>query len=219
MSDGIEQPILPESDEELQEFALRLYRENKKLHEENQQHKYAYKIKSREYERKSSEYEEKTRELKAKSQELETKYEIKVQEYLELHEKYELLRHAFFGRSSEKWPVDDRLQASLFNEAEIASDEQGAERAESQEIISYTRKKRGKRKPLPAALPREEIIHDIGEEEKLCGCGAQLVQIGEEVSEKLEVIPAQMKVIRHVRPKYACHECEGSGDEENPAVK
>src|SRR6056297_3754885 len=106
MSDEADQPILPESSEELREFALRQYRENQKLREENRQQKTAYQQKSQQY-------------------------KIKSQEYLELHEKYELLRHAYFGRSSEKWPVEDKLQASLFNEAEIASDEQGAERTES----------------------------------------------------------------------------------------
>lgn len=194
MSDEADQPILPESSEELREFALRQYRENQKLREENRQQKDAYQQKSHQY-------------------------EIKSQEYLELHEKYELLRHAYFGRASEKWPAEDKLQASLFNEAEVAADELEDEEAECQQINGYARRKRGKRKPFPDTLPREEIVHDISEEEKLCACGAELVKIGEEVSEKLEIIPAQLKVIRHVRPKYACHECEGSGDEDAPSVK
>jgi transposase len=146
-------------------------------------------------------------------------YQIKSQEYLELHEKYELLRHAYFGRSSEKWSAEDKLQASLFNEAEVAADEPEGGEEECQQVPGYARKKRGKRKPFPDALLREEIVDDISEEEKICACGSRLVKIGEEVSEKLEIIPAQIKVIRHVRPKYACHECEGSADEEKPAVK
>jgi transposase len=208
MSDEADQPILPESSEELREFALRQYRENQKLREENRQQKNAYQQKSQQYEKKSREYEAKTEAL-----------ESKVQEYLELHEKYEILRQAFFGRSSEKWPAEDKLQASLFNEAEVAADEPADEEAECQQIHGYTRKKRGKRKPFPETLPREEIVHDISEEEKVCACGAELVKIGEEVSEKLEIIPAQIKVIRHVRPKYACHACEGSGDEDAPSVR
>jgi transposase len=58
-------------------------------------------------------------------------------------------------------------------------------------------------------LPREEVLHDIPEQEKICGCGQRLVRIGEETSEQVEIIPQQIKVIRHVRPKYACKNCEG----------
>jgi transposase len=54
-----------------------------------------------------------------------------------------------------------------------------------------------------------EVIHDLGEEEKACGCGAQMSRMGEEVSEKLDIIPAKMQVIRHIRYKYACKSCEG----------
>ena len=63
------------------------------------------------------------------------------------------------------------------------------------------------------------MIIDIPEEHKHCGCGAELVRIDEESSEKLDVIPPQLRVIRTVRPIYACHVCEGSGDEGRPAVR
>jgi len=75
-------------------------------------------------------------------------------------------------------------------------------------VEKHTRKKTG-RKPLPDNLPREEVVHDIPEEEKVCACGCQLTRIGEEVSEQLHVEPAKFKVIRHIRPKYACRACEG----------
>ena len=58
-------------------------------------------------------------------------------------------------------------------------------------------------------LLREEVVHDIAESEKICSCGAPLVRIGEETSEQLDIVPIQLKVIRHVRPKYACKKCEG----------
>ena len=62
------------------------------------------------------------------------------------------------------------------------------------------------RKPLPAHLPRETVVH---EPEILCGCtDPRLVRMGEDVTEVLEKIPARHKVIRHVRPKYACRCCE-----------
>lgn len=147
-------------------------------------------------------------------------YEEKVEEYQVLEEKYRILRHTIFGRSSEKRIIEDKSQGRLFNEAELAVDEEASgEEEKLEEIRSYKRKVRGKRKPIPAEIPREEVVHDIGEEEKICGCGERLVRIGEETSEKLEIIPAQVKVIRHVRPKYACRVCEGSGDEERSAVR
>ena len=62
---------------------------------------------------------------------------------------------------------------------------------------------------LPENLPRIEEVHDIAEEEKVCGCGSMLSRIGEEVTEELDIVPRQCRVIRHIRPKYACRQCEG----------
>ncbi len=84
------------------------------------------------------------------------------------------------------------------------------------EVPAHTRAKRG-RKPLPDHLPRIEIIHDLPEEQKVCSCGACLKRIGEEVSEKLDYVPAVMRVERHIRPKYACPACDGA--EGMPAVR
>lgn len=53
------------------------------------------------------------------------------------------------------------------------------------------------------------MVHDLREEEKVCSCGAALSRIGEESSEKLDIIPAKMRVIKHVRYKYACKQCDG----------
>ena len=138
---------------------------------------------------------------------------------LEYFEELQLLRRRLFGRSAERMAEEDRRQLWLFNEAElIASEERKADREEQIAVRSYTRRKRG-RKPLPADLPRVVQVHDIAEEEKICGCGEELSQIGEESCEELEIIPARVQVRRHVRPKYACGSCEGSGDEEKPAVR
>ncbi|MBL0378193.1 MAG: IS66 family transposase zinc-finger binding domain-containing protein [Desulfofustis sp. PB-SRB1] len=79
---------------------------------------------------------------------------------------------------------------------------------ETIEVPAHTRTKRG-RKPLPEELPRVELVHDIDEADKQCGCGAPLSKIGEDVCEKLDIIPAVIRVIRHVRPKYGCRQCEG----------
>ena len=61
------------------------------------------------------------------------------------------------------------------------------------------------RRPLPAALPREIVVHATA---CACpGCGGELRHIGEDVAEQLEFIPEHFKVIRHVRPKFACGKC------------
>ena len=73
--------------------------------------------------------------------------------------------------------------------------------------VTYTRGK-PKRSTLPDNLPREVIEHDIPEHEKQCTCGCLKQRIGEDVTEQLDVIPAQLKIIQHVRPKYACNRCD-----------
>ncbi len=117
-------------------------------------------------------------------------------------EQLRLARHKRFGASSEK----RAYQAELFNEAEALSDQ--AEGEEHEEITYRRAKRKPGRRPLPAHLPREEIIHDLADSEKICACGQPLHCIGEERSEKLDIIPAKARVIVHVRPKYACRGCE-----------
>jgi len=146
------------------------------------------------------------------------------------HDNTELLKHVeilreevawfkekLFGRSSEKLSVGELEQIRLFDEAEAAVAQREAE--ELLQLVPAHVRRRPVRRPLPASLPREEVLIDIPEAEKHCGCGHELVRIGEESSEKLDVIPPQVRVIRTIRPKYACHHCEGSGDEERPAVR
>lgn len=62
------------------------------------------------------------------------------------------------------------------------------------------------RKPLPAHLPRETVVH--APEDKCPDCGTALQRIGEDVSEMLEIVPARFKVIRQVRPKLSCKCCQ-----------
>lgn len=123
--------------------------------------------------------------------------------YQYLEEQFRIAQHKQFGKSTEGHPG----QGELFNEAE----ELVVEAETAEETISYTRKK-PTRKPLPKDLPREVIVHDISDEEKNCDCCAgELHRIGEDKSEKLQFIPAQVKVIEHVRPTYACRTCEKDG--------
>ena len=62
--------------------------------------------------------------------------------------------------------------------------------------------------PLPDYLPRVRIEHDLPEAEKTCACGCGLTRIGEDTSEQLDIVPAQVRVLQHVRLKYACKACE-----------
>ena len=124
------------------------------------------------------------------------------------------LRAQLFGRKSEKLrPEGGPEPLPLFDmpEPEVR------EEAESIPVEAHQRRKGG-RKPLPEELPRVEIVHDLAAEEKVCGCGQELSRIGEEVSEQLDIVPAKIQVLRHIRPKYACKACEGVEDD-GPAVK
>jgi len=135
-----------------------------------------------------------------------------------LKEQIKYLQNQLFGRKSEKTPVEpEQIQLSLFNppEATFPIGDQ-LEQDEEIEIQAHKRKKRG-RKPIPENLPRIEVVHDVDEADKICDCGCLKDCIGEEVSEQLDIIPAQIQVIKHVRPKYACKNCEGV-ESEGPTV-
>jgi hypothetical protein len=139
-----------------------------------------------------------------------------VQEYIHalerknliLKERLDLLLYKRFVRTAEQFT--DKGQSELFNETERVS-EKPEEEHETEEIKAYTRKKAG-RKAIDPSLPRVEKIIDIREEEKTCACGAKLVKIGEETNETLHIIPQKIYVEKTVRIKYACPECEGTGD-------
>ena len=124
------------------------------------------------------------------------------------------LRAQLFGRKSEEIRPEGGPQPQpLFDMPEPEVREEG----EAIEVPAHQRRKSG-RKPLPEELPRVEVMHDIAAADKVCGCGRELSRIGEEVSEQLDIIPAKIQVIRHIRPKYACRNCEGV-EADGPAVK
>jgi transposase len=126
--------------------------------------------------------------------------------YQNILEQFRLAQQRQFGKSGEA-----ANQFGLFNEGEEIDTAAATEAEPDTETITYTRQK-PKRKPLPEHLPRETVIHDI--EDKACNCcGHDLHRIGEETSEQLEFIPAQVKVIEHIRPKYSCRYCEQQGTE------
>lgn len=140
-------------------------------------------------------------------------------QYILLEEQFRLLKNTIYGRKSEKYVPDDTTpQISLFNEPEeVVETSASQEKAEVVSVTSYKRAKGGRR-PLPPELPRVEVIHDLSESEKICACSNELRRIGSEVSEKLDIVPAKIQVIKNIRYKYACDVCEGV-ESEDGAVK
>ena len=142
----------------------------------------------------------------------------KNQKIEQLEEEIRLLRLALFAPKSEKKKDDGPSpQLPLFDMPENPPAEN--DETEEEEIIvpAHARKKKG-RTAIPDHIERIDVIHDIPEKDKVCACGCQLTRIGEEVAEKLDIIPAKMRVIRNIRPKYACKNCEGITDEEATSV-
>lgn len=130
-----------------------------------------------------------------------------------LKERVDLLIAQLYGKKSEKHPsIPHPDQLSYLDEP---AGEPSLEASLDTVVVPAHTRKRSGRKPLPEALPRVEIIHDVPEEEKQCACGSTLSRIGEETSEQLNYIPAKLEVIRHIRPKYACKTCEGTASEDH----
>ena len=126
-----------------------------------------------------------------------------------LKERLNAFMRKFFAAKSEARGSEQK--DLLFNEIEaLAPVPVPAEVApeDTVEVPAHRRAKRG-RKPLDPALPREVIRHELSEVERICpNDGAQLEEIGVEASEQLDVVPAQVRVIRHERVKYACPCCD-----------
>ena len=135
----------------------------------------------------------------------ENKIQLLEKENSELRDKIQKLLHERYGKKSEKVPEET---LPVIDEP-VVTEQEAAEIQKTEEeitVASYTRGK-PKRKPIPKEYPRETIIHDLTEEQKICSCGCNLHCSGEETTEKLDYIPAKIKVIVHIRKKYACRGC------------
>ena len=118
----------------------------------------------------------------------------------------ELQRHRF-GRRAETLPEGQLLLALEDIEQGEAETAAEAEAKSPPVRAEATRKRRANRGALPEHLPRVETIVDV--ESKTCPCcRGELHRIGEDVSERLDVVPAQFRVLVVRRPKYACRACE-----------
>jgi transposase len=122
------------------------------------------------------------------------------------------LRHERFGQSSERGALLEQLELQLADLEEDASQAEAARMVtaaatgEKITVQSFERR-RPARRPLPEHLPRERIVYPVPAACPCCG-GGTLRKIGEDVTETLELIPRQWKVVQHVREKFSCRACE-----------
>ena len=118
------------------------------------------------------------------------------------------LQHERFGQSSERRALLDQLELQLFElEEDQAQSETTVQIAapQTQTVRSFERRKPARR-PLPEHLPRERVVYPAP---TACPCcGGALHKLGEDITESLELVPRQWKVVQHVREKFSCRLCE-----------
>jgi transposase len=121
----------------------------------------------------------------------------------------EKLRRTLYGvRSERKERLLDQLEMQLEDaEADASEDELAAERAAASTTVKSFERKRPARKPFPGHLPRERIVIAAPQCCSCCG-STKLSKLGEDVTETLEVVPRQWKVIQTVRERFSCRQCE-----------
>lgn len=148
-------------------------------------------------------------ELKEKKRELhhrELQYQL-------LEEKYKILQRRFFGRKSEKISDTEHGQLLLINEAEmnvcVADTKEPAVTSEKILVKSHVRAKKQKER-FPSHLPEKEVVHEGSAEEKACPCcGKDRPCIGAETSREIDIIPEQVRIIKHIQKKYGPCDCAG----------
>lgn len=125
-----------------------------------------------------------------------------------LREQINVLLAKRYGASAE---TVSEAQLALFNEAEIEADGQEEPQAEAPLLeVAPHRRARPKRSPLPEHLPRIVIEHPLPQCERLCPHhGVELERFAEVTSEQLDIVPAKVRVLHHVRGKYRCPCCSG----------
>ena len=129
-----------------------------------------------------------------------------------LEEALRVLQADRYGASREKLTVAPG-QSELFNEAEAIvelNDVLGVEVKLKATPLRESKPVSAKpgRKAIAAHLPRVPVVHDVAQADRLCACGSTLIEIGSDISEQLDYVPAKIQVLQHVRKKYACPGCE-----------
>jgi transposase len=120
------------------------------------------------------------------------------------------LQRALFGRRSEKTADPDQLQLALEDlEQALAEGAAAAEKSDATRPASRRQPRRVNRGALPKHLPRDEVVIEPASTTCPC-CQCAMHRIGEDVAERLDVVPAQFRVIVTRRPKYGCRACESA---------
>jgi transposase len=152
--------------------------------------------------------------LEAEAKARNAEAEVRVRELLIEKMKFTIakLRHERFGQSAERSAVLEQLELSLADMEEDASQAEAAAQlaanaaASARVKVTPFERRKPARRPLPEHLPRERIVYPSP---SACPCcGGALRKLGEDVTETLELIPRQWKVIQHVREKFSCRSCE-----------
>jgi transposase len=119
------------------------------------------------------------------------------------------LRHQQFGQSSERGAILEQLELQLSELQADASEAAAVAQlaaVRAKVAVQGFNRQRPARRPLPEHLPRERIVYPSP---SACACcGGTLHKLGEDVTESLELVPRQWKVIQHVREKFSCRSCE-----------
>jgi transposase len=126
-----------------------------------------------------------------------------------LRQKLDVLCHKLFGKKSEG-VSEAQLRLAFAQLAEELKPRDEPTEMDTGERPGKQRRRPARptgRRPLPASLPRQRVEVDLPAADKICGCGTTKTRIGEAVSEKLDYVPASVRVIETVRPKYACPHC------------
>lgn len=125
-----------------------------------------------------------------------------------LEQQLRLLLKRQFGARSESISAD---QLKLFDPAELPESQREENKDAGEELITVDpkkQKKRGKRCPINAKFERQSVHYELPEDQRHCSCGSPLKDIGQEVAEQFDYIPARMVVVEHVQHKYACPCCQ-----------
>src|SRR5512144_337959 len=135
---------------------------------------------------------------------------------------YRLAQHRRFAASTETTVHQLDLFTELLADVRPAKDASPAATARPSLVGTdagppVVARGHGGRRPLPRSLPRQTVVHDLADDQKLCPCcGQPRTVIGENRSEQIDIEPLRLKVLEHVHLKYACPTCESGGVQTAP---
>jgi transposase len=124
-----------------------------------------------------------------------------------LKEEYLALKRLLYGPRRERLTEDPDQQHLRFDTEARTSPPVPEPASEDAPHPPKHRKGHGRR-PIPDHVPRRDVVHDVPEKERTCGCGREKTKIGEDIAEQLDYEPGKLLVLRHIYPKFACSCCK-----------